>query len=118
MPKRTANGRGRRLRQGTASTGLIYGSEKTFGEGRERLVAEDIRAMEDVLSRAKDALKDGQIGPMKEAEKGTDEGVSPEWPKSCTSRLKAASKPIAVGIAEVRDKMVGRMTRLMQSTRT
>jgi len=47
---------------------LVYGSEKTFGEGRERLGTEDVGAMEDALSRAKDALKGGDVGGMKEAE--------------------------------------------------
>jgi molecular chaperone DnaK len=47
---------------------LIYASEKAFAEGREKLDAENISAMENALSRAKDALKDGPVGRMTQAE--------------------------------------------------
>ena len=37
---------------------LVYGTEKTLNDGRGKLSAEDVRAVEDALSAAKEALKD------------------------------------------------------------
>jgi len=38
---------------------LVYTTEKTFNENKDKLSADDIRSMEDALSSAKDALKTG-----------------------------------------------------------
>jgi len=38
---------------------LVYTTEKTFNENKDKLGADDIRSMEDALSSAKDALKTG-----------------------------------------------------------
>ncbi len=46
---------------------LVYQTEKTLGEGRGRLAAEDVSAAEDALGRAKEALKSGDAGRMKQA---------------------------------------------------
>ncbi len=46
---------------------LVYQTEKTLGEGRGKLAAEDVSAAEDALGRAKEALKSGDAGRMKQA---------------------------------------------------
>ena len=46
---------------------LIYPTEKTLGEGGGKLAAEDVSAAEDALGRAKEALKSGDAGRMKQA---------------------------------------------------
>ena len=47
---------------------LVYGTEKTLNDGRGKLSAEDVKAIEDALSAAKEALKAGDADRMKAAE--------------------------------------------------
>ncbi|MCS7280066.1 MAG: molecular chaperone DnaK [Desulfobacterota bacterium] len=44
---------------------LIYTTEKTLNENRDKLSTEDIRSIEDTLSTAKDALKSGDISRVR-----------------------------------------------------
>jgi molecular chaperone DnaK len=46
---------------------IIYTTEKTLNENRDKLSAEDIRAVEDLLNPAKDALKSGDGDRIKRA---------------------------------------------------
>ncbi|MCX7857185.1 MAG: molecular chaperone DnaK [Deltaproteobacteria bacterium] len=46
---------------------LIYTTEKTFNENRDKLSSDDIRNIEDTLASAKDALKSGDITRIKKA---------------------------------------------------
>ena len=45
---------------------LIYGTEKTLNEGRGNLPQEDIAAAEEVLARAKEVLKGGDAGRIRQ----------------------------------------------------
>src|SRR5208283_97134 len=47
---------------------LVYGTEKTLNEGRDKLSAEDLKTIEDALTAAKEALKTGDADRMKSAE--------------------------------------------------
>ncbi len=47
---------------------LVYETEKTVNDGRGKLSAEDVRAADDALSAAKEALKAGDADRMKAAE--------------------------------------------------
>jgi molecular chaperone DnaK len=47
---------------------LVYGTEKTLNEGREKLSSEDVKTIEDVLSAAIEVLKTGDADRMKAAE--------------------------------------------------
>ncbi len=47
---------------------LIYGTGKTLNEGREKLAAEDVKAFEETLAAAKEALSGGDVERMKAAE--------------------------------------------------
>jgi molecular chaperone DnaK len=46
---------------------LVYGTEKTLNESRDKLNAEDIASTESVLTSAKDALKSGEVSRIKPA---------------------------------------------------
>jgi molecular chaperone DnaK len=46
---------------------LIYNSEKTLNENRDKLGADDVRSMEETLTSAKDAVKSGDIERIKTA---------------------------------------------------
>jgi molecular chaperone DnaK len=46
---------------------LIYTTEKTLNENRDKLSSDDIRSLEDTLSSAKDALKSGDISRIRRA---------------------------------------------------
>lgn len=46
---------------------LIYTTEKTLKENRDKLSGEDLRSIEDTLSSAKDALKSGNIDRIRKA---------------------------------------------------
>jgi len=46
---------------------LIYGTEKTLNESRDKVGAEEARSIEGVLSSARDAVKAGDVGRMKSA---------------------------------------------------
>jgi molecular chaperone DnaK len=46
---------------------LVYGTEKTLNESKEKLGAEDIASVESALSNAKEALKSGEISRIKPA---------------------------------------------------
>jgi molecular chaperone DnaK len=46
---------------------LVYGTEKTLNESKEKLGAEDISSVESALSSAKEALKSGEISRIKPA---------------------------------------------------
>jgi molecular chaperone DnaK len=47
---------------------LVYGTEKTLNEGRDKLSSEDVKTIEDALSAAKEALKTADADQMKAAE--------------------------------------------------
>ena len=47
---------------------LIYGTEKTLNEARNKLDGAAVSAVEDVLARAKEAVKGGDEGRMRQAE--------------------------------------------------
>jgi molecular chaperone DnaK len=47
---------------------LVYGTGKTLGEGREKLPVDEVKAVEDALSSAKEALSSGDVDRMKAAE--------------------------------------------------
>ena len=47
---------------------LIYGTEKTLKEGRDRLDGAAMKTVEDALARAKEAVKAGDAGRMRDAE--------------------------------------------------
>ncbi|MCX7966774.1 MAG: molecular chaperone DnaK [Syntrophorhabdaceae bacterium] len=44
---------------------LIYNAEKTIRDNRDKLTADETKALEDAISNAKDALKSGDIGRVK-----------------------------------------------------
>ncbi|HUJ89204.1 MAG TPA: molecular chaperone DnaK [Syntrophorhabdales bacterium] len=46
---------------------LVYGTEKTLNESKDKLSAEDIASVESALSSAKEALKSGEISRIKPA---------------------------------------------------
>jgi molecular chaperone DnaK len=46
---------------------LVYGTEKTLNESRDKLNAEDITSVESALSSAKDALKSGEVSRIRPA---------------------------------------------------
>ena len=46
---------------------LVYGTEKTLNESKDKLSAEDISSVESALSSAKEALKSGEISRIKPA---------------------------------------------------
>jgi molecular chaperone DnaK len=46
---------------------LIYGTEKTLNESREKISAEEAKSLEDVLNSAKETVKSGDAGRMKTA---------------------------------------------------
>jgi molecular chaperone DnaK len=46
---------------------LIYSTEKTLSDSKDKLSADDIRSMEDALTGAKDAIKGGDIDRIKMA---------------------------------------------------
>ncbi len=46
---------------------LIYGTEKTLNESRDKVGEEEARSAEDVLSSAREAVKSGDLGRMKTA---------------------------------------------------
>jgi molecular chaperone DnaK len=47
---------------------LVYGTGKTLNEGRDKLPAEEVKAVEDALSAAREALTGGDVDRMKAAE--------------------------------------------------
>lgn len=47
---------------------LVYGTEKTLQDSREKLGTEEARLVEETLTRAKDALKSGDAGRVRTAE--------------------------------------------------
>ena len=46
---------------------LVYGTEKTLNESKEKLGAEDIASVENALSSAKEALKSGELSRIRPA---------------------------------------------------
>ncbi len=46
---------------------LIYGTEKTLNESREKISAEEAKSIEDTLTDARDAVKSGDLNRMKPA---------------------------------------------------
>jgi len=46
---------------------LVYGTEKTLNESKDKLNAQDIASVESVLASAKDALKSGEVSRIKPA---------------------------------------------------
>src|SRR5271157_1948145 len=46
---------------------LVYGTEKTLNESKDKLSAEDIASVESALSSAKDALKSGELSRIRPA---------------------------------------------------
>ncbi len=46
---------------------LIYGTEKTLNESRDKISAEEAKSVEDALNSAKDAVKSGDINRMRPA---------------------------------------------------
>lgn len=53
---------------------LIYGTEKAFGESREKLGADEVGSMEESLRRAREALESNDAGRMREAEQELTKG--------------------------------------------
>jgi molecular chaperone DnaK len=47
---------------------LIYGTERTLHESRDKLGQEEARSVEDTIQRAKEALKSGDAGKVRDAE--------------------------------------------------
>ena len=47
---------------------LIYGTEKAFGESREKLGADEVRSMEDALRTAREALESNDASRMRDGE--------------------------------------------------
>jgi molecular chaperone DnaK len=46
---------------------LIYGTDKTLKESKEKLSAEDVKATEDALARAREAVQSGDVNRMRPA---------------------------------------------------
>ena len=46
---------------------LIYGTEKTLNESRDKIGAEEAKSVEDALNSAKDAVKSGDVNRMRPA---------------------------------------------------
>ena len=54
---------------------LIYGTGKTLSESREKLPADELKAIEDALSAAKEALNSADVDRMKAAEQEVTKGA-------------------------------------------
>ena len=46
---------------------MVYTTEKTLNESKEKLTADDIRPVEDALTAAKDAIKSGDTDRISKA---------------------------------------------------
>ena len=54
---------------------LIYGTEKTLSESREKIGAEEAKSVEDVMSSAREAVKSGDVDRMRPAHGRGDKGI-------------------------------------------
>ena len=46
---------------------LVYGTEKTLNESKDKISAEEVKSVEDALASAREALKSGDVNRMRSA---------------------------------------------------